>query len=355
MGNLTKVDIQRQQENRIPAFNKIRFALWNAQSLQKKSGSVCDIISSNRLDIFAITETWLNSKGNNISLAEILNTLKDFKVIQVPRENAKGGGVALFLRKAFTMTRTSRSNFTSFEHLDVSLSYGKFKMRLVLIYRPPPSKKNKLTIPMFLEEFSQLAEILMGDNTFPLAVVGDFNFHLDTPNNQDALKFNDLLDSMNLVQHVKGSTHRHGHTLDLIITRREENDALSKIDSLFKPSLDQLVSLYNKDLKDIYDTIAPIQSRWIRQRFQAPWYNQDLRQVKREKRRLERKFKKSGLTVDQQQFESKCAEYNSLIETTKTHFDKSKIEHTNRNQLFRLIDGFFTLKNTVLPTYDSLE
>ena len=197
---------------------------------------------------------------------------------------------------------------------------------------------------------------------------------------------------MNLVQHVKGSTHRRGDTLDLIITRREEeltanvqvlpdvysdhkvvsctmnvskpppskvlttyrstktldatklqsdiNDALSKIDSLPKPSLDHLMSLYNRDLKDIYDTMAPIQSRWIRQRSQAPWYNQDLRQVKREKRRLERKFKKSGLTVDQQQFESKCTEYNSLIETTKAHFYKSKIEHTNRNQLFRLIDGF---------------
>ena len=70
---------------------------------------------------------------------------------------------------------------------------------------------------------------------------------------------------------------------------------------------------------------------------------------------MERKFKKSGLTVDQQQFESKCTEYNSLIETTKAHFYKSKIEHTNRNQLFRLIDGFFMIKNTVLPTYDSLE
>ena len=108
------------------------------------------------------------------------------------------------------------------------------------------------------------------------------------------------------------------------------------------------MSLYNRDLKDIYDTAAPIQSRWIRQRSQAPWYNQDLRQVKHEKRRL-------GLTVDQQQFQSKCAEYNSLIETTKTHFYKSKIEHTNRNQLFRLIDGFFVIKNTALPTYDSLE
>ena len=223
MGNLTKVDIQRQQENRISAFNKIKFALWNAQSLQKKSGLECDIISSNRLDIFATTETWLNSKGNNISLDEILNTLKDFKVIQVPRENAKGGDVALFIRKAFTMTKNSGSNFTSFEYLvDVSISHGKLKTRLVLIYRQPSSKKNKLTIPMFFEEFSQLVEILMEDCTHPLAVVGDFNFHLDTPNNQDALKFNDLLDSMNLVQHVKGSTHRRGHTLDLITTIREE-------------------------------------------------------------------------------------------------------------------------------------
>ena len=104
---------------------EIKFALWNAQSLQKKSGLVCDIFLSNRLDIFAITETWLNSEGNNISLAEILNTLKDFTVIQVPREYAKGGGVALFLRKAFTTIRNSGSNFTSFKHLDVSISHGK--------------------------------------------------------------------------------------------------------------------------------------------------------------------------------------------------------------------------------------
>jgi len=34
--NLTKVDIQRQQENRMPALNKIKFALWDAQFLQKK-------------------------------------------------------------------------------------------------------------------------------------------------------------------------------------------------------------------------------------------------------------------------------------------------------------------------------
>lgn len=58
--------------------NKIKLGFWNAQSLQKKSVSVWDIILSNKVDIFAVSETWLASNGNNTSLAEILNSLTDF-------------------------------------------------------------------------------------------------------------------------------------------------------------------------------------------------------------------------------------------------------------------------------------
>ena len=76
-----------------------------------KSGSVCDIILSSKLDIFEVTETWLTSNGNNTSLADILNSLKNFMVIQVPRENAKGGGVALFFSESFQCHK----KFTSFE------------------------------------------------------------------------------------------------------------------------------------------------------------------------------------------------------------------------------------------------
>lgn len=65
---------------------KLRFAVWNAQSLHKKSGLLYDIVLSNRLDVFAITETWLICNSNNEVLAEILNVLKDFTVLQVPRE-----------------------------------------------------------------------------------------------------------------------------------------------------------------------------------------------------------------------------------------------------------------------------
>ena len=77
--------------------------------------------------------------------------------------------------------------------------------------------------------------------------------------------------------------------------------------------------------------------------------------MKRDKRKLERKFRKSGLRVDKQQFELKCSEYNSLIETSKRNFFKSRIEQADRNQLFKLVDGLFSVNTTVLPPYDSLE
>ena len=261
---------------------------------------------------------------------------------------------------------------------------------------------------MFFEEFSQLIEHLMEDYIYPLVIAGDFNFHVDDLNHRDALKFTDLLESVNLIQHVKSPTHRQGHTLDLIITRKEEDmiadvqvladvysdhrvicckinyskppsakilktyrptksldvtklqrdmaDAFSQIDSSTSTrSLDDVVSLYNDALKGIYDTLALIQTRWIRHRPQAPWYDNNLRQAKRDKRRLERKFRKSGLTVDKQQFELKCSEYNSLLETSKRNFFKSRIEQADHNQLFKLVDGLFLVNTTVLPPYDSLE
>ena len=62
---------------------------------------ICDIIISNRLDIFAITETWLNSETNNVAIVETLNTLAEFTVFHIPRADKKGGGIALFVRTSF--------------------------------------------------------------------------------------------------------------------------------------------------------------------------------------------------------------------------------------------------------------
>lgn len=49
--NLTKINNNHAQEE--TTSNKIKLGFWNAQSLQKKSVSVWDIILSNKVDIFA--------------------------------------------------------------------------------------------------------------------------------------------------------------------------------------------------------------------------------------------------------------------------------------------------------------
>ena len=52
------------------------------------------------------------------------------------------------------------------------------------------------------------------------AVCGDFNIHVDV-DDVNAVRRNQLLQSFGYIQHVTGSTHIAGHTLDLVITRSE--------------------------------------------------------------------------------------------------------------------------------------
>ena len=56
-------------------------------------------------------------------------------------------------------------------------------------------------------------------NPKPLIVVGDFNIHVDDPDDASAKAFINLLPSSGLQQHVTGATQKKGHTLDLVITR----------------------------------------------------------------------------------------------------------------------------------------
>ena len=51
-----------------------------------------------------------------------------------------------------------------------------------------------------------------------LVIAGDFNIHTD-----ECSQLPSLIDSFGLVQHVSGSTHLKGHTLDLVISRAEDD------------------------------------------------------------------------------------------------------------------------------------
>ena len=170
---------------------------------------------SNKLDVLAITESWLNGDiRDDRALADLQSTLPDFVSYSVPRCSRAGGGVFLLLCNGFRVTHNPCPIFKSFEMGDFTISSVSSSLRLIVVYRLRPNKTNGLTSDMFFNELSILLESLatiFGN----LLLVGDFNFHLDISTDREAIKFLDFLNSANLHQHVVGPTHRSGHTLDL--------------------------------------------------------------------------------------------------------------------------------------------
>jgi len=179
-------------------------------------------------------------------IAELTNTLKDFNFYHVPRINRSGGGLAIILRKAFEVKVLTSEKFNSFENIDVQITINNKRLRLISIYRPPPLKKNNTTTSMFFDEFSNyLEEITISPS--PVFICGDFNLHLDNVTNPDTIKFLDLLTATGLIQHVDKPTHRRGHTLDLLITRCDE-DLLGNFEVISQTSSDHAVVLCNIDI-----------------------------------------------------------------------------------------------------------
>ena len=105
--------------------------------------------------------------------------------------------------------------------MDLTISHGTSSIRLVTIYRPPSSKKNRSTPEAFFTDFSMLLETLTLVSDY-LLLTGDFNFHMDKENDASVNVFKDLLESAGLEPDITVPTHRSGHTLDLIIDRQED-------------------------------------------------------------------------------------------------------------------------------------
>ena len=181
----------------------------------------------------------------------------------------------------------------------------------------------------FFDEFSSLLEhvcIPPGN----IIIIGDFNIRVGIPDDIAACKFNNLLGIFNRKQHVASSTHKNGHTLDLIITRCNDlsvsnvsvvdpgisdhsallfNLSVSKPplprkevtfckgrntdsdqfhqDLLSSPLLSQ-PALTLQDLCDQYDAVVsslldnhtPLQRKSIVIRPSAPWYSKEIAQHK---------------------------------------------------------------------------
>ena len=190
----------------------LKCALWNARSLSGKVAALSTHLLDNKIDVFVITETWLREETDHI----ISEFVSGYTFYHRPR---RGGGVAIITRSNLTVKSNRTSTYKSFEHtcMDITIRSLAEQVRIIAIYRPPSSSsKIKCTKKTndFVLEFCKLLETVIAKPGH-LLILGDFNFHYDNLLSPDRGKLSDLLESMNLVQHVTSPTHEKGHKCDL--------------------------------------------------------------------------------------------------------------------------------------------
>ena len=218
-------------------------------------------------------------------------------------------------------------------------------------------------------------------------IVGDFNFsHVDDCNDIHARKFLTLLDNFDLKQLVSQSTHVHGHTLDLIITRSDDADfllrgvytsdvsfsdhssvlfklnhskpipmkttvnhrSLSNIDFaafndditsslLFSDDCEDLstqVTRYDEVLRSILDAHAPSRQRTIIVRPKAPWYTSEIVTQKKLRRKFERLWRRTKSQSHRREYQQQCRVVNDLLHASKQAHYHAKIKGNSHNQTF---------------------
>ena len=95
---------------------KARLATWNADSIKRKTSSISDMIIEQKLDILAITESWLSGdERDDYPLADLKTTLPHFKIYHAPRVQQRGGGVCLLVHQGLEVKLNDTHNFRSFE------------------------------------------------------------------------------------------------------------------------------------------------------------------------------------------------------------------------------------------------
>ena len=361
----------------------------NTRSLKNKTIYLNDYITTNKYDLIAFSETWLNSTDDN---APYINALlpEGYDLKHVDRENGqRGGGVALAHKVSVRVANIQSLNYKQFEAMRTTLSINNKSILLFVVYRPPPSNQNGLTTSSFIEEFAEfVSEQIV--NTAEIILTGDINLHLDVTSNPNTQKFTQILKSSGLQQHAVGPTHYLGHTLDILISRdnsdiiydvvikdiglcdndgnlsrdhfaiccniRQSRPVLNRKSIAYRPyksididrfrddirsshglndttgTLNDLTHRYISGLSDLIDLHAPVTNRLVTLRPHAPWYDEEVRDAKHERRKLERTWRRSKQPDDHEAYRKQCSVVGKQLFRAKSQYYSTKIQDIQGDQ-----------------------
>jgi exonuclease III len=189
----------------------------NCQSARNKAEVLSDLIQESNADIAFLTETWFQPEGDEAVQQQV--PPPGFTLHSMPRLTGRGGGIAVVYRdsiKHLVKPSCERFHFKSFELCLTHVHFGTHSVTFACVYRPPPSRKNKLSTPLFVSEFAELVVDLTCRHR-NLVILGDINEQYTNSRDPNVKLLKSTLDCHHLSQVVDKATHRHGHIIDWVI------------------------------------------------------------------------------------------------------------------------------------------
>ena len=366
--------------------------LWNPQSLQNKILDFIQILEDNDIDISFISETWMTSQNN---LTSALLKESGYTMYHYCRPNKQGGGVAIIAKSTFTPKNGKTMTYTTFEVFIQSLKVcnNSRPVTLVIIYRLGKESKSD-----FINEFYSFMEFLITNFT-NFTICGDFNVHVNKPNEYFVSDFNDILNTFSLKQSVHEPTHICGNTLDLIIHdptvldisdiyiekpdrsdhsliffkmncnlesnhkrqisfRNVKNVDIDSFRSDIETNLDvylsncnvenfsESVSLFNQVFGEIVNLHAPLITKSVEVNKKPGWIDQEFRSARSERRKLYKIWKRTKSIADRKKLELSKNEVNNMsVSKRKLYFSKCILESSNsQRDLFNICSSLLDVQ-----------
>ena len=257
-----------------------------------------------------------------------------------------------------------------------------------------------VSVITFMEEITELLE-MMSASCESIILAGDVNIHIDDDDDTYSNRFKDILHMFNIRQHINVPTHIHGHTLDIVATyedgpvvsgievnrydlshhslvdftitvtpkisesktisyRNLKNIDHEKFTSYIENTLsinDSLsfgenIQQYNDVMRRAIDEFAPIKSRSVKIVPNAPWFDHEYANLRRCRRKAERRFRKTGLATHKNNFVTLRKATTLLAHKKKCKYLADKLEKGNPRILYSTINQLLDKnQEIVLPDF----
>jgi exonuclease III len=383
----------------------MNLSVWNAQSVGNKTEVICTYVIEHDIDILCLTETWMHQDD-----PVVINEMSPpgYAFINVPRDSDDHhGGIGVLYKSQLNLCHITNLDFPVVQTFEYAvLSNMSRSMYIVIVYRPPPSVTNKLKVSTFLDEFEHFMDCV---NVLPgkVLLTGDLNVHYDLPEKYDVKRYSTCLASVGMTQHVHQPTHRCGHILDHVISRQNESLIHSlEVDnvqftkdhymincSLYLPKPDttrvtrtvrkfrqidhqkfaadlttemsaisqeeytdvnELLGDFNSSCMKVLDSHAPSSTKSSRIKHRPGWFDDSINDAIRERRRCERKWRKSKDIAHLEEFKTSKQTVKDLVTDSKTLYYKARLSDASCvKDMYKVVGELLNKDSSSLPDTDN--